>query len=72
MPAQAAEPAKGQGPAAQGGSVIRPALAGRILSVKAVNTAPRGAAIAVPKGTIVTALASDEARRRGVTIRFES
>ena len=72
LPAGAAEPARERGPAAQGGSVIRPALAGRILSVKAVNTAPRGAAIAVPKGTIVTALASDEARRRGVTIRFES
>lgn len=64
--------AKAQSCAAQGGSVIRPAMTGKILSVKAVNTAPRGAVIAVPKGTIVTALASDEARRRGVAIQIES
>ena len=47
-------------------------MTGRILSVKALNTAPQGAVIVVPKGTIVTALASDEARRRGVTIQIES
>lgn len=77
LPAQAtvkkadapAEPVSG---AAQAGHVIRPALTGKILSVKAVNTAPRGAVIAVPKGTIVTALASDEARRRGVAIQIQS
>ena len=56
----------------QEGQVIRPAMTGRILSVKAVNTAPRGAVIVVPKGTIVTALASDEARRLGITIRVEA
>ncbi len=75
LPARAAKPAapaKAQGPAAHGGRVIRPAMAGRVLSVKAVNTAPRGAVILVPKGTIVTALASDEARRLGVTIQIES
>ena len=71
LPAKAA-PARGQSHGAQGGGVIRPALTGKILSVKAVNTAPRGAVIAVPKGTIVTALASDEARMRGVTIRIGS
>ena len=53
-------------------TVIRPAMTGRVLSVKALNTAPRGAVIVVPKGAIVTALASDEARRRGVTIQIES
>ena len=75
LPAQAAKPAApagGDKPAPQSGAVIRPALTGKILSVKAVNTAPRGAVIAVPKGTIVTALASDEARRRGVAIQIES
>ncbi len=67
-------PAKAVRPAAQApaGNVIRPALAGKILSVKDVNTAPQGAVIAVPKGVIVTALASDEARRRGVSIQFEA
>lgn len=75
LPAQAAKPgpaAKAEKPAAQGGRVIRPALAGKILGVKAINTAPRGAVVVVPKGTIVTALASDEARRLGVTIQIES
>ncbi len=75
LPAQAARSApsvKGQQPAAQGGRVIRPAMTGKVLSVKAVNTAPRGAVIVVPRGTIVTALASDEARRLGVTIQIES
>lgn len=66
LPAQTAKPA------AQAGGVIRPALTGKILSVKAVNTAPRGAVVVVPKGTIVTALASDEARIRGVTIQIEA
>lgn len=69
--AKAAAPAKAQGGAA-GGGAIRPAMTGKILSVKAVNTAPRGALILVPKGTIVTALASDEARKKGVTIQIES
>lgn len=64
-------PVKAQGGAVQSGNVIRPAMTGKILGVKAVNTAPRGAVIAVPKGTIVTALASDEARRRGVAIQIE-
>ena len=75
LPAQTAKPAapdKAEKPAAQGGKVIRPAMTGKILSVKAVNTAPRGAVIRAPKGTIVTALASDEARRLGVTIQIES
>lgn len=75
LPAQAAKPAapaRTEEPAAQGGKVIRPALTGKILSVKAVNTAPRGALIVVPKGTIVTALAHDEARMRGVAIQIES
>lgn len=75
LPAQAAKTgpaAKAEKPAAQGGRVIRPALTGKILGVKAINTAPRGAVVVVPKGTIVTALASDEARRLGVTIQIES
>lgn len=74
LPARAAKPApaRAEQPAAQAGGVIRPVLTGKILSVKAVNTAPRGAVIAVPRGTIVTALASDEARVRGVTIQIES
>ena len=68
-------PAEPSGPEPSSGSghpTIRPAMTGKVLSVKAVNTAPQGAVIIAPKGTIVTALASDEARRRGVTIRFES
>ncbi len=73
LPAQKpAAPAKAEQPPAQGGRVIRPALTGRVLGVKAVNTAPRGTVVVVPKGTIVTALASDEARIRGVTIQIES
>jgi len=75
LPAQGAKPApsvKAPKPAAQGVRVIRPALTGKILSVKAVNTAPRGTVILVPKGTIVTQLASDEARRLGVAIQIES
>ena len=77
LPAQAAEkkpaaPAKAERPAAQGGKVIRPALTGKVLGVKAINTAPRGTVVVVPKGTIVTALAQDEARLRGVTIQIES
>lgn len=69
---KAETPAKTSGGGTQSGNVIRPALTGKILGVKAVNTAPRGAVILVPKGTIVTALASDEARMRGVAIQFES
>ena len=73
LPAQPAAPAvRAEQPEAQAGGVIRPALTGKILGVKAVNTAPRGSVIAVPRGTIVTALASDEARMRGVTIQIES
>lgn len=76
LPAKAAEkqgaPAKAQSRGTRRGNVIRPAMTGRILSVKALNTAPQGAVIVVPKGTIVTALASDEARRRGVSIQIES
>lgn len=77
LPAQAAggksaAPARPQKSAARDGQVIRPAMSGKILSVKHVNTAPRGAVIVVPQGTIVTALASDEARRLGVAIRIES
>ena len=76
LPAKAAEkreaPTKSQGHQTRSGNVIRPAMTGRVLSVKALNTAPRGAVIVVPKGAIVTALASDEARRRGVTIQIES
>lgn len=74
LPAKAAEkPAvKAQSPGTRSGNVIRPAMTGKILGVKAVNTAPQGAVIVVPKGTIVTALASDEARMRGVAIQIES
>ena len=74
LPAKAAgkEPGRVRRPEAGGGTVIRPALAGRVLSVKAVNAAPQGAVILAPRGAIVTALASDEARRRGVTIQIES
>jgi len=75
LPAQGAKPAppaKAQKPAAQGSRVIRPALAGKILGVKAVNTAPRGSVILVPKGTIVTQLASDKARELGVSIQIEA
>lgn len=75
LPAQAARPnpsAKAEKPAAQGGKVIRPALTGKVLSVKAVIAAPRGAVLLAPKGTLVTALAADEARRRGVAIQIEA
>lgn len=76
LPAQAvkpaAAPAKAEEPAAQSGNVIRPALTGKILGVKAVNTLAKGTTVVVPRGTIVTALAHDEARLRGVTIQIES
>ena len=64
-------PAGGKTPAAQGGGVIRPAMTGRVLGVKAVNTAPRGSVILAPKGTIVTQLARDVARKKGVDIQIE-
>ena len=75
LPPQAAAkpnpPARGEKPAAQGGGVIRPAMTGRVLGVKAVNTAPRGGVILAPKGTIVTQLAQDVARKKGVVIQIE-
>ena len=75
LPSQAAAkpnpPAQGETPTAQGGGVIRPVMTGRVLGVKAVNTAPRGSVILAPKGTIVTQLARDVARKKGVDIQIE-
>ena len=64
-------PARRQGPQPQAGGVIRPALTGRVLSAGEIRTAPPGAVIVVPRGTIVTQLASDEARRLGADIQIE-
>ena len=70
--AKPAAPVQAEEPAPQGGKVIRPTLTAKILGVKAINTVSRGTVVVVPKGTIVTALAQDEARLRGVTIQIES
>lgn len=52
--------------------MYRAVLEGRVFSVKHIKSYPDHAAILVPKRTIITQLASDEARRRGIRIEIES
>ena len=47
-------------------------LEGRVFSGKHIKSYPDHATILVPKRTIITQLASDEARRRGIRIEIES
>lgn len=60
-------------PGASGGGrqEVRLALEGRVLSGRYLQTCPFHAVARVPKGTIVTQLAADEARRRDITIQIE-
>lgn len=51
---------------------FRAVLEGRVFSGKDIKPYPDNAVIIVPKRTIVTQLASDEARRRGIRIEIES
>lgn len=51
---------------------FRAALEGRVFSVSHIKSCPDHAVIVVPKRTIITQLASDEARRRGIRIEIES
>jgi len=46
-------------------------VARRVLTVQDLEAAATGGELVVPLGTIVTALASDEAARRNITIKFE-
>jgi len=67
-------PKAAPGPAASGGGrqEVRLALEGRVLSGRYLQTCPPHVVAKVPKGTIVTQLAADEARRRDITIQIES
>ena len=56
---------------AAGGSAARLTLEGRVLSGRHIQTCPAGSVARVPKGTIITQLAADEARRRNVRIEIE-
>lgn len=51
---------------------FRAALEGRVFSEKYIRSYPNNAVIIVPQKTIITQLASDEARRRGIRIEIES
>lgn len=51
---------------------IRAVLEGRVFSGKHIKSYPDHAVIVVPKRTIVTQLASDEARRRDIRIEIET
>lgn len=52
--------------------VYQAKLEGRVFSGKHIRSYPDHAVILVPKGTIVTQLVSDEARRRDIRIEIES
>lgn len=51
---------------------FRAVMEGRVFSGKHIKSYPDHATIIVPKRTIITQLASDEARRRGIRIEIES
>lgn len=51
---------------------FRAALEGRVFSEKHIKSYPDHAVVVVPKKTIITQLASDAARRRGIRIEIES
>ncbi|HYL46303.1 MAG TPA: ribose 5-phosphate isomerase B [Candidatus Limnocylindrales bacterium] len=46
-------------------------MARSVLTARDLEDTPAGGEVTVPRGTIITALARDEAERRGITIRFE-
>lgn len=46
-------------------------MARNVLTVRDLEAIPTGGQIAVPHGTIITALAREEAERRGITIQLE-
>jgi ribose 5-phosphate isomerase B len=46
-------------------------MARSVLTARDLEDTPAGGEVTVPRGTIITALARDEADRRGITIRFE-
>lgn len=52
--------------------IFRAALEGRVFSGKHIKSYPDRATVIVPKRTIITQLASDEARRRGIRIEMET
>jgi ribose 5-phosphate isomerase B len=46
-------------------------MARSVLTARDLEETPAGGEVTVPRGTIITALAREEAERRGITIRFE-
>ncbi len=50
---------------------IRPALEGRVMSARYLQSCPPHSLVKVPKGTIVTQLTVDNARRRDIVIEIE-
>jgi ribose 5-phosphate isomerase B len=46
-------------------------MARSVLTARDLEDTPAGGEMVVPRGTIITALAREEAERRGITIRFE-
>lgn len=46
-------------------------MARSVLTARDLEGTPSGGEVVVPRGTIVTSLAREEAERRGITIRFE-
>lgn len=65
-------PTMGKPQAAMGAGTFRAEMEGRVFSGKHINPYPNNATVIVPKRTIITQLASDEARRRGICIKIES
>lgn len=63
---------QGKPKAAMDAGVFRVQMDGRVFSGKHLKAYPDNAAILVPKRAIITQLASDEARRRGIRIEIES
>lgn len=57
---------------AEGAAVFRASLEGRVFSGTHIKSYPDHATVIVPKRTIITQLASDEARVRGIRIEIES
>ena len=56
----------------RGAGVFRASLEGRVFSGTHIKSYPDHATVIVPKRTIITQLASDEARVRGIQIEIES
>ena len=73
-PQTAASQSKASPSASGAGSrpVVRPALEGRGFRARQLQNCPSHCIVAVPKGTIVTQLTADNARRRDITIQIET